>query len=312
MWIRPPPLNRPVVRTRSGAHRLLPQQCAIQYEYNGFKCIIATFKATLVVRPLSSSSSSQGSSASMARVRTNTYSSSETPTCVTALRRRSRRISQQMLALLSSSSHKDEHQEHLRIDQTGSQSWPSPSATTSRITLNTMGTMNNRTAFDRNNSGDIFDPYTRTDAQRDPRSMAYPPPQFPGHRTRLVHLPLRPCMTPYADAAAARQPATPGPHSLIEHWVVQTLARTSNAAHNVPDETDGSTGTKSASISPHHRRPQLATTTRHKYRCSTGPARRTQLFPCGEFSSLVLCCSLFQKPWPAGVGTADEQTVLAS
>jgi hypothetical protein len=121
------------------------------------------------------------------RVRTLTNSSNETPTCVTALKRRSRKLSQQMLALLSAHN-KDEHQEHLKSGQTDSQSWssPSPSAMASRGTLTTMGTTSglNRLPLDRNNSGDIVEYYAASDGQRDPRSTGYPPQLHSGHRSR--------------------------------------------------------------------------------------------------------------------------------
>src|SRR5258706_10026887 len=119
------------------------------------------------------------------RVRTLTNSSNETPTCVTSLKRRSRKLSQQMLALLSAhSASKDEHEEHLKSGQTESQSWLSPMA--SRATLITMGTMSgpNRLPLDRNNSGEMFEYYAASDGQRDPRSPVYPPQLTSGHRSR--------------------------------------------------------------------------------------------------------------------------------
>ena len=118
------------------------------------------------------------------RVRTLTNSSNETPTCVTSLKRRSRKLSQQMLALLSAHSASKDEQEHLKSGQTEDQSWLSPMA--SRATLTTMGTMNglNRLALDRNNSGDMVEYYAQSDGQRDPRSTGYPPQLHSGHRSR--------------------------------------------------------------------------------------------------------------------------------
>ena len=116
------------------------------------------------------------------RVRTLTNSSNETPTCVTSLKRRSRKLSQQMLALLSAhSAGKDEHQEHLKSGQTESQSWSSPMASRT-----TMGTTNglNRLALDGINPGDMVEYYAGSDGQRDLRSTGYPPQLHPGHRSR--------------------------------------------------------------------------------------------------------------------------------
>jgi len=107
-----------------------------------------------------------------------------------------------MLALLSSHSvGKDEHQELNLKSQTESKSWPS--ATISRVTLDTMNTASHRTALEGNYSSDIFDHYIRKDPQREAR-LGYPPQQPSGHRSRLVHLLLRARLTSYADAVAAR------------------------------------------------------------------------------------------------------------
>lgn len=121
------------------------------------------------------------------RARKRSNSSSETPTCVTSLKRRSRKISQQMLALLSAhSASRDEHQEHLKSGQTDSQSWSPMGSRGTLTTMTTMGTTSglHRLAHDRNNSDDIVEYYTGNDAPRDPRSMAYPPQPHSGHRSR--------------------------------------------------------------------------------------------------------------------------------
>lgn len=147
-----------------------------KYNYTDFNC---KFKATLVVEVVEVESRVQWDEM---RVRTLTNSSNEMPTCVTALKRRSRKLSQQMLALLSAN--KDEHQQHLKGGQTESQSWSSPMA--SRGTLTTMGTTNglNQLALDRDISGDILEYYAESDGQRDPRSTGYPPKLHSGHRSR--------------------------------------------------------------------------------------------------------------------------------
>ena len=133
------------------------------------------------------------------RSRTLTNSSSETPTCVTSLKRRSRRISQQMLALLSSHSvgvgnGKDEQQQlKSGSGQTESQSWTSPMA--SKGTLTTMGTTSglHRAALERNTSGDVLDyyytapsdhPRDRDRDARSPSTTAYPPQPHAAFRGR--------------------------------------------------------------------------------------------------------------------------------